>query len=159
MAFIHEKALEHVANQLRAGLSEIEIQISFPVFQQGQFLVNRVYRFQPPLVGMYSRDYIMMQVNKENLRRIRRFARDRKLKLSVSGMNIFLEDQQRNRVGWLRENFFGATEPELFETMGRDLYGFDVTGEPPRNILNLERKTVITHHVAKRLGGLNRYIE
>lgn len=121
MAEAYRKGLAFVLAKSKAGVDFFQIQMAFPEFKQGQFNVNRIYGFNPPLIGMYLPQVSMINFDKHSLSKISEFVRKYRCKFKVSGLDVFFEERGK-RVAWLRENFFGATSPELFEAIGTHIY-------------------------------------
>lgn len=136
MAEAYRKAIEFVLTKINAGIDHFQIQLDFPEFKQGQFRINRVYGFDPPLIGMYSPKVPLIKLDKHSLSKILDFAKRHRYKFKVSGVDIFLEEKSR-RVAWLRENFFGATFPELFEAIGTEIYNLK-TDQPQDTTFKLD---------------------
>ncbi len=121
MAEAHRKGLEFIAAKINARVDPFQIQMDFPEFRQGKFRANRIYGFDPPMIGMYSPQMPMIRFDKHSLSKISKFAKRCRCKFKLSGLDVFLEERGQ-RVAWLRENFFGATKPELFEAIGNQIY-------------------------------------
>lgn len=130
MAEAFKEALKWVEAMKAANMPYVIIQDRLPEFKQGDFVVNRAYELDPPLLGMLAPKQLI-HFDKPTLNRIRSFARERGLKVVPSGLNVYLKDREGRTVGWLRLNYWGATSPELFEEIGREIYGIG-TKEAPK---------------------------
>lgn len=91
-----------------------------PEFEANGFVVNRVYFFDKPIIGMAGSTNIKFDRNFVAL--TRKFAKLRNLNAEVIGNGIFLK-RNGEVAAWLREDFFGADDPALFEEVGREVYG------------------------------------
>ncbi|MFH1327916.1 MAG: hypothetical protein ABIH76_03585 [Candidatus Bathyarchaeota archaeon] len=126
------RAREFVEKRKKEAQAPYLIQLEFPEFKQGRFTVNRVYQFQPLIIGMYSADRGMISFNKDTCLQISAFAKNRGLKLTFKGLDAFLEDRGE-MVAWLRENFFGSSNQELFEHIGLEIYGLSTEDKPRKD--------------------------
>lgn len=137
MSQAHRAAIEYVLKQKGSGVPEMVIQMDFPEFKQGEFVVNRVYRFDPVLVGMYVTAKKLIEFDHHTNARISSYCKSKGLKLHLSGVDLFLEDQRARRIAWLRDNFFGASIPEIFEDIGRQIYSLDPKKEPSKKLFQV----------------------
>lgn len=117
-AFI--KAQEYIREQLRKGVPRVTIQERMPEFEADSFVVNRAYFIGKPIIGMARN--MNVKFDKNFIALVRKFAKFRNLDVEVIGGGIFLK-RGKEVVAWLREDFFGADEPTLFEELGREVYG------------------------------------
>ncbi|MFQ5762241.1 MAG: hypothetical protein ACE5PO_04320 [Candidatus Bathyarchaeia archaeon] len=155
MSEAYARAVSHVEQLKKQGVPAIEIQLRFPPFSQGGFTVNRVYSVDPVLVGMYSAGNSMVKFDKSTLEKISQLAKQRGLKVDVSGLNVFFRGKRRAVVAWLKENFFGALESELFEAIGRDIYGLTSDSSQPSHFaIAVEQQTK-----DNELGTLSEFVD
>lgn len=120
------KAQEYVWEQLRKGTPRVAIQENMPEFEANGFLVNRVYFLDKPIIGMARN--MNIKLDRSFIALARKFAKLRNLEAEVVGNGIFLK-RDGGVVAWLREDFFGADEPGLFEELGREVYGLHSSRE------------------------------
>ena len=120
------KAQEYVMEQLQKGVPRITIQEKMPEFEADGFVVNRVYFIGKPIIGMAKN--MNVKFDKNFITLVRKFAKFRNLDVEVVGGGIFLKKGEEV-VAWLREDFFGADEPTLFEELGREVYGLHSSHE------------------------------
>jgi hypothetical protein len=118
-AFI--KALNHILDQRRKGVSDAVIQDKMPEFRDGAFTVNRYLPGNPALLGMTGKN-VQLALSRETLRLVEKFAKRRGLTMEVSGEDIFLLNRNGERVAWLKTTFYAASSARLFEDIGRVLY-------------------------------------
>ncbi|MCS7136042.1 MAG: hypothetical protein RMJ14_00365 [Nitrososphaerota archaeon] len=114
------KAQEYVREQLQKGVPKITIQERMPEFEADGFVVNRVYFVGKPIIGMAKN--MNVKFDKNFIALVRKFAKFRNLDVEVIGGGIFLK-RGEEIVAWLREDFFGADEPTLFEELSKEVYG------------------------------------
>jgi len=112
--------------QLQKGVPRITIQEKMPEFEADGFVVNRVYFIGKPIIGMAKN--MNVKFDKNFITLVRKFAKFRNLDVEVVGGGIFLKKGEEV-VAWLREDFFGADEPTLFEELGREVYGLHSSHE------------------------------
>ncbi|MCL7387350.1 MAG: hypothetical protein LZ159_01395 [Thaumarchaeota archaeon] len=114
------KAQEYIMEQLQKGVPMVTIQEKMPEFEADGFIINRVYFVGKPIIGMAKN--MNVKFDKNFITLVRKFAKFRNLDVEVVGSGIFLK-REGEVVAWLREDFFGADEPILFEELGREVYG------------------------------------
>ncbi|WP_309492945.1 hypothetical protein [Candidatus Hecatella orcuttiae] len=119
---VFRKAVEYVEAGKKEGLQEHQIQMQLPEFRHGRFRVNRVYSFDPLILGMHLNDEARLRFNPKVKKTVEDFAARRGLRFQPSSFDIYLLKGEK-KVAWLREDFFGASTPELFEEIGRIIYG------------------------------------
>ncbi|WP_309492618.1 hypothetical protein [Candidatus Hecatella orcuttiae] len=122
MAEAFRKAVEYVEKKKREGITEAGIQLGFPEFGEGTFKVNRLFAFNPLILGMYSDRRDMVKFDAGTVKAVKALAGRLSLKMEKKGLNIYLSEQGV-RVAWLKQNFFGASKPELFVEIGKAVYG------------------------------------
>jgi len=115
------KALNHILDQRRKGVSDVVIQDKMPEFRDGSFTVNRYLPGDPALLGMAGKN-VQLALSRETLRLVEKFAKRRGLTMEVSGEDIFLLNKDGKRVAWLKTTFYAASSARLFEDIGRVLY-------------------------------------
>lgn len=116
------KAFKHVKDQLTKNVSEAVIQEKMPEFRDGSFVVNKYIPYSPPLLGMAFKNPVF-QITVENLTKVEKFAKRRGLIIKTEGNNIDLIDKAGTRKAVLRPDLYAASNPELFEAIGKVFYG------------------------------------
>ncbi|MEM1966200.1 MAG: hypothetical protein QXH12_08830 [Candidatus Caldarchaeum sp.] len=115
------KAYKHVREQLEKNTPETVIQEKMPEFRDGVFVVNRYVPSDPPMLGMALKNP-GVQITRETIVRVERFAKRRGLLMQTEGENIYLVSKDGVKRAWLRPDFFAATTPPLFEAIGKVFY-------------------------------------
>lgn len=124
-AFI--KAQEHIKEQLKNDVPKVTIQERMPEFKVDDFIVNKVYFIGgKPILGM-AKD-MNVKFDKNFIALVRKFAKFRNLDVEVVGEGVFLK-RGDEVVAWLRRDFFGADDANLFEELGREVYGLHSSHE------------------------------
>ncbi|MDJ0270776.1 MAG: hypothetical protein NXY59_09620 [Aigarchaeota archaeon] len=121
MSEAFRKALNHIQEQKKKGVEDVVIQEKLPEFRDGAFVVNRYIPSNPPLLGMAAKD-LKLDINRESLRLVEKFAKRRGLTMKVSGDDIFLVNKEGAQVAWLKRDTYAAADPELFQDIGKVLY-------------------------------------
>lgn len=127
MAELFEKALQHVEEQKKKKAPLSVIQEKFPEFKDGDFVINRVYDVDPPMIGLLSQRNLLA-FDEKTLEKLRKFVAGKGFLDVRSGQTIYLQKDGKN-VGLLRENSFAATDQWVFEDLAREIYGI---GGPPQ---------------------------
>ncbi|MEM4186911.1 MAG: hypothetical protein QW801_06515, partial [Candidatus Caldarchaeum sp.] len=98
------KAYKHVREQLEKNTPETVIQEKMPEFRDGVFVVNRYVPSDPPMLGMALKNP-GVQITRETIVRVERFAKRRGLLMQTEGENIYLVSKDGvKRAGFLRSN-------------------------------------------------------
>ncbi|MEM4171474.1 MAG: hypothetical protein QXS57_01620 [Candidatus Caldarchaeum sp.] len=140
------KAYKHVEEQLGKNTPEALIQEKMPEFRDGVFVVNKYIPSDPPLLGMGFKNPVL-QLNKEVVGRVEKFAKRRGLLIMVEGDNVYLSTKEGVRKAWLRPDFFAATNPQLFESVGKVFYNLS-----PDLVAQLEFSDGLTSSIARLLA-------
>ncbi|MEM2043489.1 MAG: hypothetical protein QXN72_01670, partial [Candidatus Caldarchaeum sp.] len=140
------KAYKHVEEQLGKNTPEALIQEKMPEFRDGVFVVNKYIPSDPPLLGMAFKNPAL-QLNKEVIGRVEKFAKRRGLLMMVEGDNVYLSTKEGVRKAWLRPDFFAATNPQLFESVGKVFYNLS-----PDLVAQLEFSDGLTSSIARLLA-------
>ncbi len=121
MSEAFRKALNHIQEQKKKGVEDVVIQEKLPEFRDGAFVVNRYIPSNPPMLGMATKD-LKLDINKETLRLVEKFAKRRGLTMKVSGDDVFLVNKDGEQVAWIKRDTYAAADPELFQDIGKVLY-------------------------------------
>ncbi|MEM4352701.1 MAG: hypothetical protein QXV68_03685 [Candidatus Caldarchaeum sp.] len=140
------KAYKHVEEQLGKNTPEALIQEKMPEFRDGVFVVNKYIPSDPPLLGMAFKNPVL-QLNKEVIERVEKFAKRRGLLMMVEGDNVYLSTKEGVRKAWLRPDFFAATNPQLFESVGKVFYNLS-----PDLVAQLEFSDGLSSSIARLLA-------
>ncbi|MDW8084005.1 MAG: hypothetical protein RMI49_02235 [Candidatus Caldarchaeum sp.] len=116
------KAFKHVQDQISKNVSDAMIQEKMPEFRDGNFSVNRYLPYTPPLLGMALKSPVF-QMSVENLAKVEKFAKRRGLLVKTVGNSVELVTKDGIRRAILRPDFFAASTPQLFESIGKVFYG------------------------------------
>lgn len=116
------KAYKHIEEQLNKNLPDAVIQEKMPEFRDGNFSVNRYLPYSPPLLGMSLKNPVF-QMTFENLRKVEKFAKRRGLLVKTEGNSVELIAKDGMRRALMRTDFFAASTPQLFESIGKVFYG------------------------------------
>ncbi len=108
---------EEGREELTARLASGEI----PELSDGRFKINVFVDSDPPMLGMRSPD-LKFELTPSNLRHVMRLANIHGLTAHRVGKDIYFLREGR-AVAWIRDGMFAASEPELFEEIGREVYG------------------------------------
>ncbi|MEM1946493.1 MAG: hypothetical protein QXF95_05710, partial [Candidatus Caldarchaeum sp.] len=95
------KAYKHVREQLEKNTPETVIQEKMPEFRDGVFVVNRYVPSDPPMLGMALKNP-GVQITRETIVRVERFAKRRGLLMQTEGENIYLVSKDGVKRAWLR---------------------------------------------------------
>ncbi|MEM0441225.1 MAG: hypothetical protein QW463_06435 [Candidatus Caldarchaeum sp.] len=116
------KAFKHVKEQISKNVPDAVIQEKMPEFRDGSFVVNKYIPYSPPLLGMAFKNPVF-QITAENLAKVEKIAKRRGLIIKTEGNTIDLIDKSGTRKAVLRPDLYAASNPELFEVIGKVLYG------------------------------------
>ena len=120
MSEVFRRALK-ILEEGREGLAAKLVSGKMPELSDGRFHVNVFVDSEPPMLGMRSPD-LKLELSPPNLRHIMRLANIHGLIVHRVGKEFyFLRDDRP--VAWIRDGMFAASEPELFEEIGREIYG------------------------------------
>ncbi|MCS7137066.1 MAG: hypothetical protein NZ941_01705 [Candidatus Caldarchaeum sp.] len=140
------KAYKHVEEQLSKNTPEAMIQEKMPEFRDGVFVVNKYVPSDPPMLGMGLKNPVL-QLTKDLVLNVEKFAKRRGLLVRVEGDNIYLSTKEGVKKAWLRPDFFAATNPQLFESIGKVFYNLS-----PDLLAQLEFSEGLTATVARLLA-------
>ncbi len=90
-------------------------------FRQGEFVIDTIsegYTQSPEKLGMGK----SLEIDRKMYDKILEFAKKRNLTTEEDSGLIYLIDSN-NRIGIISSCFFTASKPELFEEIGKEIYG------------------------------------
>ncbi len=115
------KAYKYVEEQLGRSVPEFVIQEKMPEFRDGAFVVNKYIPGDPPMLGMSLKNP-GIQISRELIVKVEKFAKRRGFSIQVEGENIYLVSKEGVKSAWIRPDFFAATTPQLFDNIGKVFY-------------------------------------
>lgn len=116
------KASQYLKEKIVEGYPMARLLEGFPEFRQDPYVINKVYFFDKPILGMQAD--LNARLDRSFLSSVRKFAKIRKLEVEATAAGVYLK-RDGSIVGYLRDDFFGASEPELFEELASELYRID----------------------------------
>ncbi|MCF8885518.1 MAG: hypothetical protein QXK95_05625 [Nitrososphaerota archaeon] len=122
MSKVFEKALEYVKNEISSNKSKKTLlQIEFPEFRDGDFIVNLYIDGDPPLLGrVLDRDII--EFTPKIVRHIFRFGLLHGCTIHRIGQEFYYV-RDGKIVAVIGRRHYAASEPKLFEEISREIYG------------------------------------
>ena len=121
MSGVFKKALKLLEELGAEELRKKSLTGGFPELREGEYIVNFVLDSRPPLLGMRD-EKLRFEFTPSNIRHVMRFANMRGLTFHRVGADIYLM-RGEEVVAWIRDGAFAASEPRLFEEIGREVFG------------------------------------
>ncbi len=140
------KAFKHVKEQVEKGVPDAVIQEKMPEFRDGSVVVNRYIPLNPPMLGASLKNP-GLELTKDTLQAVEKFAKRRGLLMEVEGENIFLVSKNGVKKAWLKRDFYAATNIDLFDDIGKVVYRLN-----PDLSAEAELSNGLTASVARLLG-------
>jgi hypothetical protein len=140
------KAFKHVKEQVEKGVPDAVIQEKMPEFRDGAVVVNRYIPLNPPMLGASLKNP-GLELTKETLQTVERFAKRRGLLMELEGENIFLVSKNGVKKAWLKRDFYAATNKDLFDGIGKVVYRLN-----PDLPAEAELSNGLTASIARLLG-------
>ena len=140
------KAFKYVKEQVEKGVPDAIIQEKMPEFRDGSVVVNRYIPLNPPMLGASLKNP-GLELTKDTLQAVERFAKRRGLLMEVEGENIFLVSKNGVKKAWLKRDFYAATNIDLFDDIGKVVYKLN-----PDLSAEAELSSGLTASIARLLG-------
>lgn len=124
MAGAFERAVEWIKGEIESGKPISTIMLTMPTFRDEELVVNKIYSFNPLIIG-YEDQELNIELDSKIILKVNWIAKNLGMNIVVSPPDIHIL-RENVPIGVVRRNGFGASDPALLSELARQ-FGHVVT--------------------------------
>lgn len=119
MAGAFERAVEWIRREIENGRPISTIMLTMPTFKDDELTINKIYSFDPLIIG-YADPEMKIELDSKLILRVDWIAKNLGLWMVVTPPEIHIL-RESEPVGLVRRNGFGASDPVLYSELFRQI--------------------------------------